>query len=111
MGIDGMSKSQVSELAKHLDVKVAEFRNRPLDEGPYTYLWLDALFHKVREGGRVVSLATVVATGVNADGHREILGVDVISAEDGAGWTAFLRGLVARGLSRWPLSSPIPTKA
>jgi len=99
MGIDGMSKSQVSELAKHLDVKVAEFRNRPLDEGPYTYLWLDALFHKVREGGRVVSLATVVATGVNADGHREILGVDVISAEDGAGWTAFLRGLVARGLS------------
>jgi transposase-like protein len=99
MGIDGMSKSQVSELAKHLDLKVAEFRNRPLDEGPYTYVWLDALFHKVREGGRVVSLATVVATGVNADGHREILGVDVISAEDGAGWTAFLRGLVARGLS------------
>jgi transposase-like protein len=99
MGIDGMSKSQVSELAKHLDLKVAEFRNRPLDEGPYTYVWLDALFHKVREGGHVVSLATVVATGVNADGHREILGVDVISAEDGAGWTAFLRGLVARGLS------------
>jgi transposase-like protein len=99
MGIEGMSKSQVSELAKNLDVKVAQFRNRPLDEGPYTYVWLDALFHKVREGGRVVSLATVVATGVNADGHREILGVDVISAEDGAGWTAFLRGLVARGLS------------
>jgi putative transposase len=99
MGIDGMSKSQVSELAKQLDEKVAQFRNRPLDAGPYTYLWLDALFHKVREGGRVVSLATVVATGVNQDGHREILGVDVISAEDGAGWTAFLRGLVARGLS------------
>ena len=79
--------------------KVAEFRNRPLDAGPYAYVWLDALFHKVREGGRVVSVATVVATGVNADGHREILGVDVISAEDGAGWTAFLRGLVARGLS------------
>ena len=99
MGIDGMSKSQVSELAKNLDEKVAEFRNRPLDAGPYTYVWLDALFHKVREGGRVVSVATVVATGVNADGHREILGVDVFSAEDGAGWTAFLRGLVARGLS------------
>ena len=97
MGIDGMSKSQVSELAKNLDVKVAEFRNRPLDAGPYTYLWLDALFHKVREGGRVVSVATVIATGVNADGHREILGVDLFSAEDGAGWTAFLRGLVARG--------------
>ncbi len=99
MGIEGMSKSQVSELAKHLDGRVAEFRNRPLDAGPYAYVWLDALFHKVREGGRVVSVATVIATGVNADGHREILGVDVISAEDGAGWTAFLRGLVARGLS------------
>ena len=99
MGIDGMSKSQVSELAKNLDVKVAEFRNRPLDAGPYTYVWLDALFHKVREGGRVVSVATVIATGVNADGHREILGLDVFTTEDGAGWTAFLRGLVARGLS------------
>jgi transposase-like protein len=99
MGIDGMSKSQVSELAKSLDTKVAEFRNRPLDAGPYTYVWLDALFHKVREGGRVVSVATVIATGVNADGHREVLGVDVFTTEDGAGWMAFLRGLVARGLS------------
>jgi transposase-like protein len=99
MGIDGMSKSQVSELAKNLDERVAEFRNRPLDAAPYAYLWLDALFHKVREGGRVVSVATVVATGVGAEGHREILGVDVFSAEDGAAWTAFLRGLVARGLS------------
>lgn len=99
MGIDGMSKSQVSELAKNLDTKVAEFRNRPLDAGPYTYVWLDALFHKVREGGRVVSVATVIATGVNADGHREVLGVDVFTTEDGAGWMAFLRGLVARGLS------------
>ncbi len=99
MGIDGMSKSAVSEMAGALDTKVAEFYNRPLDSGPYTYVWLDALFHKVREGGRVVSAATVIATGVNADGHREVLGIDVISAEDGAGWTAFLRGLVARGLS------------
>ena len=99
MGIDGMSKSQVSELAKNLDARVAEFRNRPLDAGPYTYVWLDALFHKVREGGRVVSVATVIATGVNEEGHREILGVDVFTTEDGAGWTAFLRGLVARGLS------------
>jgi putative transposase len=77
MGIDGMSKSAVSELAKNLDAQVAEFRNRPLDAGPYTYLWVDALFHKVREGGRVVSVATVIATGVNAEGHREILGIDV----------------------------------
>ncbi len=99
MGIDGMSKSQVSELAKNLDHQVAEFRNRPLDGGPYTYVWLDALFHKVREGGRVVSVATVIATGVNADGHREVLGLDVFTTEDGAGWTAFLRGLVARGLT------------
>jgi len=99
MGIDGMSKSQVSELAKSLDAKVAEFRNRPLDAGPYTYMWLDAMFHKVREGGRVVSVATVIATGVNVEGHREVLGVDCFTTEDGAGWTAFLRGLVARGLS------------
>jgi transposase-like protein len=98
MGIDGMSKSQVSELAKALDAKVAEFKNRPLDAGSYTYVWLDALFHKVREGGRVVSVATVIATGVNADGPREILGVDVFTTEDGPGWMAFLRGLVARGL-------------
>jgi putative transposase len=57
MGIDAMSKSEVSELAKNLDTRVAEFRNRPLDAGPYTYMWVDALFHKVREGGRVVSVA------------------------------------------------------
>ncbi len=99
MGTEAMSKSQVSELAKNLDAKVAEFRNRPLDAGPYTDVWLDALFHKEREGGRVVSVATVIATGVNADGHREVLGLDAFTTEDGAGWTAFLRGLVARELS------------
>jgi transposase-like protein len=99
MGIDGMSKSQVSELAKSLDVIVEAFRNRPLDGGPYAYVLLDALTQRVREGGRIVNVACVVAVGVNADGHREVLGFDVITAEDGAGWTAFLRGLVARGLS------------
>jgi len=99
MGIDGISKSQVSELAKCLDAMVSAFRNRPLDGGPYSYIWLDALTQKVREGGRIVNVAVIVATGVNADGHREILGVDLITTEDGAGWTAFLRGLVARGLS------------
>ena len=99
MGIAGISKSQVSELAKSLDETVTAFRNRPLDAGPYTYVWVDALTQKVREGGRIVNVAVVVATGVNADGHREILGVDLITTEDGAGWTAFLRGLVARGLS------------
>ena len=99
LGIAGMSKSQVSELARSLDETVLAFRNRPLTSGPYPYVWLDALTQKCREGGRVVNVATVVATAVNADGHREILGVDVITSEDGAGWTAFLRGLVARGLA------------
>jgi len=99
MGIDGISKSQVSELVKSLDAMVSAFRNRRLDGGPYSYIWLDALTQKVREGGRIVNVAVIVATGVNADGHREILGVDLITTEDGAGWTAFLRGLVARGLS------------
>jgi putative transposase len=98
MGIQGISKSQVSELARSLDEMVEAFRGRPLDEGPYAYLWLDALSQRCREGGRVVNVATVVATGVNADGHREILGVDVFTSEDGAAWTSFLRGLVARGL-------------
>jgi putative transposase len=99
MGIEGISKSQVSELAKSLDEAVAAFRNRPLDAGPYTYIWVDALTQKVREGGRIVNVAVVIATGVGAEGHREILGLDLITSEDGAGWTAFLRGLVARGLS------------
>ena len=99
MGIDGISKSQVSVLAKTLDAEVEAFRNRPLDAGPYTYVAVDALTQRVREEGRIVNVACVLATGINADGHREILGIDVITAEDGAGWTAFLRGLVARGLS------------
>jgi len=98
MGIQSISKSQVSELARSLDEMVEAFRSRPLDEGPYAYLWLDALSQRCREGGRVVNVATVVATGVNADGHREILGVDVFTSEDGAAWTSFLRGLVARGM-------------
>lgn len=99
LGIQSLSKSQVSELAKTLDDQVAAFRARPLDAGPYAYVWVDALAVKCREQGRIVNVACVVATGVNADGHREILGVDVLTSEDGAGWTAFLRDLVARGLS------------
>jgi len=98
MGIEGMSKSQVSELAKELDELVDSFRNRPLDTGPYTYLWLDAVVVKSREGGRIVNVALVIATSVNAEGYREILGVDLVTTEDGASWTAFLRSLVARGL-------------
>ena len=99
MGIDGISKSQVSAMAKSLDAQVEAFRSRPLDAGPYTYVWLDALTQKVREGGRIVNVACVIATGVNANGNREVLGMDVITTEDGAGWLAFLRSLVARGLS------------
>ncbi len=99
LGIERLSKSQVSEMAKALDAMVEAFRNRPLDAGPYTYVWVDALVQRVREDGRVQNVAVVLATGVNAEGKREVLGVDVITVEDGAGWTAFLRGLVARGLS------------
>jgi len=99
LGIERISKSRVSEMAKELDGQVEAFRIRPLDGGPYTYVWMDALTQKVREGGRIVNIACVVATGVNTAGNREILGTELFTTEDGAGWTAFLRGLVARGLS------------
>jgi putative transposase len=99
LGVTGLSKSQVSAMAAELDELVEGFRSRRLDGGPYTFTWIDALTQKVREGGRTVNVHCLIATGVNADGHREILGVDVTSSEDGAGWLAFLRGLAARGLS------------
>ncbi|MCH6172490.1 IS256 family transposase, partial [Pseudonocardia alaniniphila] len=99
LGIAQLSKSQVSEMAKSLDAQVEAFRSRPLDDSPYTFLWLDALTQKVREGGRTVIVHALVAVGVTADGQREVLGLDVVSGEDGAGWLAFLRSLVARGLS------------
>ena len=100
LGITGLSKSQVSVMAKELDEHVEQFRTRRLeDAGPFTFVAADALVLKVREGGRVVPVHVLVATGVNADGHREILGVQVTSSEDGAGWLAFFRDLTARGLS------------
>ena len=99
LGIASLSKSQVSAMAKGLDELVDDSRNRPLEAGPYTYLWADALTMRVREGGRIVNVALLVATDVNAEGHREILGVDMATTEDGAGWLAFFRSLVARGLS------------
>jgi putative transposase len=98
MGIDGISKSQVSRICQELDELVAAWRNRPLDTGPYPLVWMDALSMRVREGGRICSTAVLVATAVNAQGQREILGLDIGAAEDGASWTSFLRGLVARGL-------------
>ncbi len=99
LGVTKLSKSQVSVMAAELDEMVGQFRSRPLDAGPYPFLWIDALTQKVREGGRTVNVHALIATGVNADGKREILGLDVASSEDGAGWLAFLRGLAARGLS------------
>jgi transposase-like protein len=99
LGVTGLSKSQVSLMAAELDQMAEGFRSRPLDVGPYTFLWIDALTQKVREGGRTVNVHALIATAVNADGKREILRIEVASSEDGAGWLAFLRGLVARGLS------------
>jgi putative transposase len=99
LGITGLSRSQVSVMAKDLDAHVADFRTRPLDAGPYTFVAADALTMKVREGGRVRNVSVMVATGVNNDGHREILGIQVATTESGAGWLTFFRDLVARGLS------------
>jgi transposase-like protein len=99
LGITRLSKSQVSVMARDLDGQVEAFRTRPLDAGPYTFLAADALVLKVREGGRIVNVHALLATAVNADGHKEILGLHVTSSEDGAGWLGFFRDLVARGLS------------
>ena len=99
LGCEGISKSQVSRICQELDQAVESFLGRPLDGGPYPYLWLDALTQKVREEGRIVNVSVVVATAVNTEGKREILGMDVGTSEDGAFWLGFLRSLVARGLS------------
>ena len=109
MGIEGISSSEVSRVAGELDGGVAEFRDRRLDSGPYRYVWIDVLTQKVREGGRVVNVSAVVATAVNVEGRREIIGFDVVTSETTEGWTTFLRSLVARGLSSW--SFPTPTVA
>jgi putative transposase len=100
VGITTLSKSQVSRMATELDGHVEEFRTRSLvDAGPFTFLAADALVLKVREAGGVVGVHALVATGVNNDGHREILGLHVTTAEDGAGWLTFFRDLLARGLT------------
>ena len=98
LGMNGVSKSQVSRLCQELEGEVERFRSRKL-EGDYPYVWLDDTFVKVRDNGRVVSMAVVIASGVKATGEREVLGLDVGHSEDGAFWTQFLRGLVARGRS------------
>lgn len=97
LGMDGISKSEVSRLCKVLDEDVKTFLQRPI-EGEHPYVWLDATFHKIREGGRVIQVATVVAVGVSEAGHRSVLGVETGPSEDHAFWTSFLRSLVRRGL-------------
>ena len=100
LGIHSLSKSQVSRMAADLDEHVAQFRQRSLvDAGPFTFVAADALTMKVREGGRVINAVVLVATGVNADGHREVLGLRIATSETGAAWNSFFADLVARGLS------------
>jgi len=100
LGVDaGISKSEVSRICAELDAEVAHFRSRSLAHTAFPYLFLDATYLKARVDGRVVSRAVVIATGVTADGGREVLGLDVGDSEDGAFWTAFLRSLKARGLA------------
>lgn len=98
LGITGISKSEVSRLCATLDAEVERFRTRSL-VGRYPYAWLDATYLKVRQDGRVVSMAVVIAIGVTAEGRREVLGLDVGPSEEEAFWEQFLRGLVERGLS------------
>jgi transposase-like protein len=100
LGITSLSRSQVSRMATDLDAQVAAFRTRPLHEsGPFTFVAADALTMKVREQGRVVNAVVLVATGVNADGHREVLGVKVATSETKQAWNTFFADLVARGLT------------
>src|SRR5277367_3974345 len=97
MGGSGISKSQVSRLCEEIDVRVKAFLNRPI-EGDWPYLWIDATYVKVRQAGRIVSVAVTVAVGVNNDGRREVLGMDIGPSEAETFWTEFLRKLGRRGL-------------
>jgi len=97
MGMTGISKSQVSRLCSEIDDKIGVFLDRPL-EGEWPYLWLDATYVKVRQNGRIVSVAVIVAVAVNSDGRREVLGMTVGPSEAETFWTAFLRTLARRGL-------------
>lgn len=97
MGLSGISKSQVSKLCKEIDERVHAFLERPLEgEGPY--LWLDATYLKVRDGGRIVSVAVIIAVAVDTDGRREIIGLGLGPSEAETFWSTFLKGLVRRGL-------------
>src|SRR5438105_8193853 len=97
MGMSGISKSQVSRLCEEIDGKVKAFLDRPI-EGDWPYLWIDATYVKVRQAGRIIPVAVIVAVGVNSDGRREVLGMDIGPSEAETFWTAFLRKLARRGL-------------
>jgi len=97
LGMDGISKSQVSRLCEDIDERVHAFLERPI-EGDWPYLWIDATYVKVRQNGRIVSVAVIIAVGVNSDGRREVLGMDIGASEAEPFWTAFLRKLARRGL-------------
>jgi len=97
LGMDGISKSQVSRLCEELDEKVHAYLDRPI-EGDWPYLWIDATYVKVLQNGRIVSVAVIIAVGVNSDGRREVLGMDIGPSEAEPFWTAFLRKLTRRGL-------------
>src|SRR4051812_186526 len=95
--MSGISKSQVSRLCQEIDERVKAFLDRPI-EGDWPYLWVDATYVKVRQNGRIVSVAVIVAVGANSDGRREVLGLDIGPSEAETFWTAFLRKLARRGL-------------
>lgn len=95
MGMSGISKSQVSRLCEEIDEKVKAFLDMPI-EGEWPYLWIDATYLKVRRGGRIVSVAVIIAVGVNTDGRREVLGMEIGTSEAEAIWTEFLRSFVTK---------------
>ena len=97
MGMSGISRSQVSRLCEEIDGRVKAFLDRPI-EGDWPYLWIDATYVKVRQAGRIISVAVIVAVGVNSDGRREVLGLEIGPSEAETFWTAFLRKLARRGL-------------
>ena len=97
LGMSGISKSQVSRLCEEIDERVTAFLDRPI-EGDWPYLWIDATYVKVRQNGRIVSVAVIIAVGVNTDGRREVLGMDIGPSEAEPFWTGFLRKLARRGL-------------
>ena len=98
MGGSGISKSQVSRLCEDIDARVKDFLGRPL-EGAWPYVWPDATYLKVRENGRIVPKAVILAIGVNSEGRREVMGMTIGDSESEVFWTDFLRSLIQRGLS------------